>query len=319
MFSIITDLKRLEIETLKNLSNSKSKNTLRAYKADFEHFAAFCVSNKLNYLPTEPGIVALYLTHLSKSSKFSTLKRRLASISVIQKLRGHYLDVKHPIIIENLHGIKRNIGTRQLTKKPILINDLKLLINVIDDKLVTINQSNIHKKEKIELTSIRNKALILLGFAGGFRRSELVNIEYNEVEFVDEGVKILVKKSKTDQSGEGLIKAIPYFDNKFYCPVLALKKYIGLKFIDTKQGLIFDMSDKSVALIIKKYAEKAGLDASKYAGHSLRSGFATTAAEFGAEERNIMAMTGHKTTQMVRRYIQEANLFKNNALNKIKF
>jgi site-specific recombinase XerD len=319
MFSVITDLKRLEIETLKNLSNSKSKNTLRAYKADFEHFAAFCVSNKLNYLPTEPGIVALYLTHLSKSSKFSTLKRRLASISVIQKLRGHYLDIKHPVIIENLHGIKRNIGTRQLSKKPILINDLKLLINVIDNKLVTINQSNIHKKEKIELTSIRNKALILLGFAGGFRRSELVNIEYNEVEFVDEGVKILVKKSKTDQSGEGLIKAIPYFDNKFYCPVLALKKYIGLKFINTKQGLIFDMSDKSVALIIKKYAEKAGLDASKYAGHSLRSGFATTAAEFGAEERNIMAMTGHKTTQMVRRYIHEANLFKNNALNKIKF
>ena len=319
MFSIITDLKRLEIETLKNLSNSKSKNTLRAYKADFEHFAAFCVSNKLNYLPTEPGIVALYLTQLSKSSKFSTLKRRLASISVIQKLRGHYLDVKHPIIVENLHGIKRSIGTRQLSKKPLLINDLKLLVNVMDNKLVNINQSNIHKKEKIELTNIRNKALILLGFAGGFRRSELVSIEYNEVEFVDEGVKILVKKSKTDQSGEGLIKAIPYFDNKFYCPVLALKKYIGLKFIDTKQGLIFDMSDKSVALIIKKYAEKAGLDASKYAGHSLRSGFATTAAEFGAEERNIMAMTGHKTTQMVRRYIQEANLFKNNALNKIKF
>ena len=114
MFSIITDLKKLEIETLKNLSNSKSKNTLRAYKADFEHFAAFCVSNKLNYLPTEPGIVALYLTQLSKSSKFSTLKRRLASISVIQKLRGHYLDVKHPIIVENLHGIKRSIGTRQL-------------------------------------------------------------------------------------------------------------------------------------------------------------------------------------------------------------
>ena len=204
MFSIITDLKRLEIETLKNLSNSKSKNTLRAYKADFEHFAAFCVSNKLNYLPTEPGIVALYLTQLSKSSKFSTLKRRLASISVIQKLKGHYLDVKHPIIVENLHGIKRSIGTRQLPKKPLLINDLKLLVNVMDNKLVNINQSNMHKKEKIELTNIRNKALILLGFAGGFRRSELVSIEYNEVEFVDEGVKILVKKSKTDQSGEGL-------------------------------------------------------------------------------------------------------------------
>ena len=132
------------------------------------------------------------------------------------------------------------------------------------------------------------------------------------------GVKILIRRSKTDQSGEGIIKAIPYFDNQEFCPVIALRNLINDKFKNLNEGKIFDLSDKSVALIIKRYAEKAGLDSSKYAGHSLRSGFATTAAEFGAEERNIMAMTGHKTTQMVRRYIQEANLFKNNALNKIK-
>ena len=115
-----------------------------------------------------------------------------------------------------------------------------------------------------------------------------------------------------------LSKAIPYFDNQEFCPVTSLKIYVKEKFASKNEGKVFDISDKSVALIIKKYAEKAGLDSSKYAGHSLRSGFATTAAEFGAEERNIMAMTGHKTTQMVRRYIQEANLFKHNALNKIK-
>ena len=113
-----------------------------------------------------------------------------------------------------------------------------------------------------------------------------------------------------------MIKAIPYFDNKTFCPVLALKHWIDN--CEIKSGKIFDISDKSVALIIKKYASLAGLDANKYGGHSLRSGFATSAAESGAEERNIMAMTGHKTTQMVRRYIHEANLFKNNALNKIK-
>ena len=158
----------------------------------------------------------------------------------------------------------------------------------------------------------------MIGFAGGFRRSELVSIYYDDIEFVKEGVKILIKRSKTDQSGEGSVKAIPYFDNQEFCPVKALKHYIDEKLINKSKGKIFDISDKSVALIIKKYAEKAGLDSSKYAGHSLRSGFATTAAEFGAEERNIMAMTGHKTTQMVRRYIHEANLFKNNALNKIK-
>jgi len=300
MNNLITDLKNLEIETLKNLKNSKSNNTLRAYQSDFKDFSAFCIKNGFSAIPTQPKIIALYITHLSKSSKFSTLKRRIASISVIHKLKGHYLDTKHPIIMENLHGIKRTLGSRQKAKKPILINDLKLIIKAID-------------KEKI-----RDKALILIGFAGGFRRSELVNIYYDDVEFVNEGVKILIKRSKTDQSGEGIVKAIPYFDNKEFCPVTTLKNYINEKFLNISEGKVFEISDKSVALIIKKYAEKAGLDSSKYAGHSLRSGFATTAAEFGAEERNIMAMTGHKTTQMVRRYIQEANLFKNNALNKIK-
>ena len=276
MKNLITNVKSLEIETLKNLKNSKANNTLRAYQSDFKDFSAFCTKNGFSSIPTQPKIIALYITHLSKTSKFSTLKRRIASISVIHKLKGHYLDTKHPIIMENLHGIKRTLGSRQKAKKPILIKDLKLIINAID-------------KEKI-----RDKALILIGFAGGFRRSELVNIDYEDIEFVNEGVKILIKRSKTDQSGEGAIKAIPYFDNQEFCPVTSLKNYIKEKLVTNNEGKVFDISDKSVALIIKRYAEKAGLDSSKYAGHSLRSGFATTAAEFGAEERNIMAMTGHK-------------------------
>ena len=206
--------------------------------------------------------------------------------------------------MENLHGIKRAKGSHQKAKKPILINELKLIIKAID-------QANQSEKKKN-----RDKALILVGFSGGFRRSELVDIDYDNIEFVNEGVKIFVKRSKTDQSGEGMIKAIPYFDNKLFCPVRNLKNWIYNS--EIKSGKIFDISDKSVSLIIKKYAALSGLNANKYGGHSLRSGFATTTAESGAEERNIMAMTGHKTTQMVRRYIQEANLFKNNALNKIK-
>ena len=300
MNNLITDLKNLEIETLKNLKNSKAENTLRAYQSDFKDFSLFCTKNGFSSMPTQPKIIALYITNLSKSCKFSTLKRRIASISVIHKLKGHYIDTKHPIIMENLHGIKRTLGSRQKAKKPILINDLKLIIKAISED------------------KIRDKALILIGFAGGFRRSELVSILNADIEFVSEGVKILIRRSKTDQSGEGIIKAIPYFDNKEFCPVISLKKFISSKPKRESEDKIFNLSDKSVALIIKKYAEKAGLDASRYSGHSLRSGFATTAAEFGAEERNIMAMTGHKTTQMVRRYIQEANLFKNNALNKIK-
>ena len=304
MNDLVTDVKSLELETLKNLKSSKAANTLRAYKADFRDFALFCQQNGFNSMPSEPKIITLYLTHLSKSSKFSTLKRRLASISVIHKLNGHYLDVKHPIITENLLGIRRVKGTYQKAKKPILINDLKLIIKAINEV-------------KNEKNRLKNKALLLVGFAGGFRRSELVAILIDDIEFVSEGVKIFVKRSKTDQSGEGMTKGIPYFSNPDYCPVIALKNWIKVNQI--KSGKIFDMSDRNVALKIKEYASKAGLDENKYSGHSLRSGFATSTAELGAEERTIMAMTGHKTTQMVRRYIKEANLFKNNALNKIKF
>ena len=303
MNDLITDVKNLELETLKNLKNSKAHNTLRAYQADFKDFTKFCLKNSFNSMPSDPKIIALYLTHLSSFSKFSTLKRRLASIKVIHRLKGHYIDTKHPIIAENLMGIKRKMGVKQTSKKPILINDLKLIINVIN-------------KDKNEYKKLQNKALILIGFAGGFRRSELVSIEYEDIEFVNEGVKILVQRSKTDQTGLGMTKAIPYFQNKIYCPVTSLRDWISHSKIS--DGKIFKISDKTVALTIQKYALLAGLDKTTYAGHSLRSGFATSTAETGADERSIMAMTGHKTTQMVRRYIQEANLFKNNALNKIK-
>ena len=304
MNNLITDIKNLELETIKNLRNSKSTNTLRAYQSDYNDFSLFCSKNGFQVMPTQPKILALYITHLASYSKYSTLKRRLASISIIHKTKGHYIDTKHPIIVENLMGIKRINGSNQKGKKPLLINDLKLLIKAID------------KSKEKNIRKIRDKAIVLIGFSGGFRRSELVDIEYTDIEFVKEGVKIFVKRSKTDQSGEGMTKAIPYFDNINFCPVKALNKWVVEA--ELKEGKIFNISDKNVALIIKKYANHAGLDAHRYAGHSLRSGFATSTAESGAEERNIMAMTGHKSTEMVRRYIREANLFKNNALNKIK-
>ena len=155
MNELITDIKSLELETLKNLRNSKSANTLRAYQADFKDFSAFCAKNGLSSMPTEPKILSLYLTHLSATSKFSTLKRRIASISVIHKMKGHYLDTKHPIIMENLLGIKRVKGSNQKAKKPMLINELKLVINAID-------QSNQKEKRKLEI-----KQLYLLGFQVG--------------------------------------------------------------------------------------------------------------------------------------------------------
>ena len=183
--------------------------------------------------------------------------------------------------------------------------------------------------QKIEkIKKLRNRTLILIGFGGGFRRTELISIDYEDLDFVEEGVKITLRRSKTDQFGEGLVKGLPYFSNEKYCPVTSLKNWINLSKIKTgpifrrfAKGSILTghrLTDQSVVLIIKDCLKTAGIENENFSGHSLRSGFATVAAESGADERSIMAMTGHKTTQMVRRYIKEANIFKNNALNKIK-
>ena len=316
MSKLTTDIKSLHEATLNNLKNSKANNTLRAYKSDFKNFEAFCAKHNFNSLPTEPKIVSLYLTHLSKVSKISTLRRRLVSISMAHKLKGHYLDTKHPLIIENLMGIRRIKGSIQTGKKPLLINHLQSIIKVINEESIN------------EIKKARDKTIVLIGFGGGFRRTELISIDYEDIEFVPEGLKIYIKKSKTDQYGEGMIKGIPYFNNSEFCPVRNLEKWLQLSKI--KKGAIFRrfakgnsltnyrLTDQTVVLLIKKYLNLAGIESSNFSGHSLRSGFATVAAESGADERSIMAMTGHKTTQMVRRYIKEANIFKNNALNKIK-
>ena len=316
MNELTTDIKALHEETLNNLKTSKAINTLRAYRSDFRDFAGFCVKHGFKSMPSDPKIVSLYLTHLSKKSKISTLRRRLVSIGVVHKLKGHYLDTKHPVIIENLMGIKRLKGSKQIGKKPILINHLKQIINVINEQDIE------------EIVKLRNKALILIGFGGGFRRTELISIDYEDLEFVDEGVKIAIKRSKTDQFGEGMIKGLPYFENDIYCPVRNLQKFLNIS--EIKKGPIFRrfskgsnltenrLTDQTVVLLLKKYLKLGGIENTNYSGHSLRSGFATEAADSGADERSIMAMTGHKTTQMVRRYIKDANLFKNNALNKVK-
>jgi integrase len=167
-----------------------------------------------------------------------------------------------------------------------------------------------------------------LVFQAGFRRNEIVSLDYEDLDFVQEGLKISLKRSKTDQFGEGSVKGLPYFDNSEYCPVVSIRKWIEISKINSgplfrrfnKGSKLSDnrLSDQTVALLIKDYLKLAGIESRHYSGHSLRSGFATSAAESGAEERSIMAMTGHKSTEMVRRYIKEANLFKNNALNKIK-
>ena len=133
---------------------------------------------------------------------------------MVHKLKGHYLDTKHPIIVENLMGIRRVKGSIQKGKKPILINHLKSIINVINEQKID------------DIKKSRDKSIILVGFGGGFRRSELISIDYEDLEFVPEGLKITIRRSKTDQFGEGMIKGLPYFSNEIYCPVVNLKKMV---------------------------------------------------------------------------------------------
>ena len=213
-------------------------------------------------------------------------------------------------------GIKRRKGSIQKGKKPILINNLKMIIKAIDEQ------------KKGEIKKLRDKSIILIGFSGGFRRNEIVSLDFDDLNFVSEGLKISIRRSKTDQFGEGSVKGLPYFNNSNYCPVVTLKKWINISQINSgplfrrfSKGLKLSkhrLTDQTVALLIKEYLSLAGIDSKNYSGHSLRSGFATVSADSGADERSIMAMTGHKSTEMVRRYIKDANLFKNNALNKIK-
>jgi site-specific recombinase XerD len=304
MSEIINNLKDLESETLDNFKNSKAANTMRAYKSDFAHFKKFCNDYKLPYLPTTPKVITLYITNISKLNKYSTIKRRISSIKIMHSYKGFHVDVKHPLIIENIIGIKKKIGIYQNSKKPLLINNL---FNIID----SLNSI----KVKNNLLNCRNKAILLLGFSGGFRRSELVNILKKDVEFVNEGMKISLRKSKTDQFGEGQIKGIPYYKDHKYCPVIAVNDWLQVS--KNNDERLFPYSDKLVSLIVKKSMNLINLNSDLYSGHSLRSGFATSTASAGADERSIMQMTGHRSTEMVRRYIKEANLFKNNALNHL--
>jgi site-specific recombinase XerD len=288
---LISNIKKLEKETLENIKLSKSKNTVRAYKSDFTDFTNFCNTNSLKSLPADYKTVSIYITHLFKNKqKLSSIQRKLVSISVIHKIKG---------------------------KKPLTIENLKKIINSINSNEVCLARN------------LRDKTILLIGFAGGFRRSELTNLNYEDLDFVNEGVKIKITKSKTDQFGEGMIKAIPYFDNEEFCPVINLKKMLekckineaGIFRRISKSGKVLSnsLTDQNVALILKKYLTIVGLDNINFSGHSLRSGFATASAESGADERSIMNMTGHKSTEMVRRYIKESNLFKNNPLKKMSF
>ncbi len=293
------------------LGASKSANTLRAYQADWAHFTAWCETAQRPALPASPETVALYVSDLAATSKVSTIRRRLTTISQAHERAGYPSPSKQPLVRDVLDGIKRELGVLQKGKTPLLLGDVQAMVEVIDDAI----------------TGMRDRALLLLGFAGCFRRSELAALRVEDLAFVEEGVVVFLHRSKTDQLGEGLKKGIPYGTGEATCPVRALHAWLEVLGVGSgpvfrkihKTGRIATkaLSDRSVALIVQHYALMAGLNPRLYAGHSLRSGFATAAAIAGASERAIIQQGGWASERMARRYIRDANLFRDNAAGQV--
>ena len=293
------------------LQLSKAQNTLKAYRSDWKHFVAWCRNADRAPLPATPQTVASYIAEMAEDYKFSTIRRRLTSINKAHDLEGLASPGRSPLVREVKDGIKREIGAKETGKDPLLTDDIVRMVEALGD----------------DLAGARDRCLLLVGFAGCFRRSELVSLDVDDLRFRPEGVVVSVEKSKTDQYGEGTQTAIPYGRREATCPVSALRHWLDVSAIT--EGAVFRPINKhghirprrltagSVALIVKRTAIAAGLDPEKYAGHSLRSGFATQAARSGAKERLIMKQGAWSTDKMVRRYIRDASMFDENAADDI--
>lgn len=282
---------------------SKSDNTKRAYESHLKDFREFCAEHHYSSLPALPAAVIDYFTFLADiGAKMSTIQVKAAAISYAHRAAHMDNPMRSLEVQETLRGIRRTIGTAQQGKAPITLPELRKLIDVV-------------MMSPDELRRLRDRALLLLGYAGAFRRSELSNLTVVDLEFGKDRITVKVRKSKTDQEGRGMTKMIPRLKGSSLCPVSALQKWLHAAEIThgplfrpiDRWGHIHDrtMTDKEVARIVKKYAAAAGLDPTIFAGHSLRAGFVTEAAGRDVPVWRIKQQTGHKNDAVLQRYIRD--------------
>ena len=292
---------------------AKAPATLRAYRSDWNHFSGWCDQHRLAALPASPETVAWYLTALAATHRPATMTRRLTAIGKAHQIAGHPspATMQQPAVSETLKGIRRTLGTAQKAKAPLLTADVRRMVEALPDTLA----------------GRRDRALLLLGFAGGFRRSELAALDVEDIVAKDDGLVVKLRRSKTDPEGQGRDVGIPYGSNPSTCPVRTLQawKHAG----GISEGPLFRGIDRhgrlgaarlhkdSIGLIVKRAAAAAGLDPASYAGHSLRAGLATQSYLNGAGELAIMRQTGHRSLEMVRRYIRDGSLFRDNPAGKL--
>ena len=307
---------KLSMKAKQSILLSKAENTVNAYESDWDDFVDWCNYQKVSYFPATPETIVNYINDLADYAKANTIARRISAISENYNASGSRENpCMSPLVKQALRGIRRLKGTFQQGKTPILLDD-------IEDILECIDSIDIPKIQKL-----RDKAILLIGFMGAFRRSEIAALTVENLKFSPQGLEIFVASSKADQEGQGAIVAIPSLQGSPLDAVRALKKWLtasGITSGPVFRGFTKSMSlrktaisDKSIAEIVKKYTSLIGLDPAMYGAHSLRHGFATTAAAYGVEERNIMRQTRHHSVNMVRRYINEANKFIDNPISTI--
>lgn len=298
---LVRDIQGSPSQLMNLLTQSTSKATKLAYEADMAHYRAYG-----GIIPSTPDVLAFYLAELSHTHRPATISRRLAAIGKAHRLKGFNDPTKSELVKATLRGIRRTLGTAQDEAKPLMRDDLYDLLAVMGERP----------------KDIRDRALLLIGFAGGFRRSELVGLDWCDIEHVRQGMVITLRRSKTDQEGKGRKIGLPFARGR-WCPVKALEawqtvstKTDGPIFsVLNRHGYIGDkrLSGEAVSLIIKDRLKAVGRDPLGYSGHSLRAGFATSAAMAGASTYKIRQQTGHASDAMLSRYIRDGDMFSNNA------
>jgi len=310
---IVDTLEEILEQSQEYIQKSNAENTVKAYRTDWNHFEDWCNLHGQQAMPAHIKTVGAYLMSMAKEGfKASTIQRRISAISQAHQAAGYEESPTKNIYVRKIwKGIRNTIGTYQAGKSPAVIDDIRAMVNTLSD-------SPLHT---------RDRAMLIIGFAGAFRRSELVSLNVEDIEVNRDGLVIHLRKSKTDQEGQGRKIGLPFGSNPETCPVRSYQSWLDESGI--KHGAIFRkvnrhgqiqdsrLTGQSVALVVKRCAEEAGLDPKKYSGHSLRAGLATTAAMQGKSERAIMNQTGHRSVNMVRKYIRDGSIFRDNAASGI--
>lgn len=293
------------------LRASKSENTLRAYKSSWDIFQRWCSDHRLVALPAAAETIGAFLADQGGKFRVATIELRVAAIKAAHDLAHQPSPTRSVEVATIMQGIRRMHGTAHKRKAPLMVGDVRAVCGRLGD----------------DLRGRRDRALLLLGFTGGFRRSELVNLDVEDIAFKAEGMVVTITRSKTDQTGKGRTIGIGYGADEATCPVTAVRRWIAASVIKTgpllrgvdRHGHVMDrrLSPHSVGRLVKQLGRQVGLDPCQLGGHSLRSGFATSAAAAGISEGDISRITGHASVAMVRYYASAGTAFKGDLVQRL--